>query len=338
MRQNMQYARKLYTMKWVLLAFCIQLSLIDGIAQQIKVVYQGNAADSSFYHFAKMDANSFWAGGEYGILSVMDSNGVLESVRYTNDTVNILELERYEDFIYIATDNAVIYRHNLKTGNTEKKWFKKFDNRCFYDMMIQPDGKLLVCGGHTGIADGLKRIPHGFIAEIDFDTEEISWQWRSIRKFGWSMAKNQHGELYVSTFNGLNSKVKRWNNKRWKNYGKVQGLVHEIAFFEQELWFSGARSIQFAKDGIIGKFENDRATSILCKGNGCIWSMDYCGPMGGVIAVSQKGELIKPDVKRNNIKSTKILSAYTLYDIEQISKHKWALMGHGKGAYTIQFD
>ena len=299
------------------------------------MLLHGIESDSSFYHVKKISNNEFWAGGEYGILKKIDSLGNVSSLNFPNDGIDILKIERIHNYVFIITANAVIYRYDIEKKAFLKKEFPMFKNKCFYDLIELKNGKLLVCGGASGIAKGKRKIPKGFIATIDQDLKEINVVWKSNRKFVWSLSEFENQKILAATFNGLNTQIiKSENLKYWQKDIKIKGLVHEIALFDNQIWYCGTKNIHFKKNGIIGKATKGQKQKILYK-TGCLWSLDIMD--GKIITVTQNCELLQMNKKSNEIEQIKIPKISTLYDIEKISESKILVVGHGKTAYIINF-
>ncbi len=301
--------------------------------QKIHVISQGIESDSSFYHIEKINENEFWAAGEYGILKKIDSLGNVSSQSFPNEGLNILKIIKKENYIFLITDNALIYRYDILNKIFIKKTFPNFKNKCFYDMIALQNGKLMVCGGTSGISKGEKKIPNGFIAILDYDLEEINIVWRSYRKFVWSLLELENGNVLASTFNGLNTRIiKTENYIDWKKDTKIKGLVHEITFFDNNIWYVGARNIHFKENGIIGMKDQKQ---LLLNKTGCLWSMDVIN--GKIISVTANCKLMIFDKNKSEIEQIKNLSPCAFYDIEKISESKIIIVGHGKSIYIIDF-
>jgi len=314
-----------------LVIFLLFYSNIFG--QKIHVISQGIESDSSFYHIEKINENEFWAVGEYGIIKKIDSLGNMSSQSFPNEGLNILKIIKKENYIFIITDNALIYRYDILNKIFIKKTFPNFKNKCFYDIIALQNGKLMVCGGTSGISKGEKKIPNGFIAILDYDLEEITIVWRNYRKFVWSLLELENGNILASTFNGLNTRIiKTENYIDWKKDTKIKGLVHEIRFFDNNIWYVGARNIHFKENGIIGMTNQKQ---LLLNKTGCLWSMELIN--GKIIGVTANCNLTIFDKNKNEIEQIKNLSPYPFYDIEKISESKIIIVGHGKSIYIIDF-
>jgi len=301
--------------------------------QKIHVVSQGIESDSSFYHIEKINENEFWAAGEHGILKKIDSLGNVSSQSFPNEGLNILKIIKKENYVFIVTDNALIYRYDILNKLFIKKTFPNFKNKCFYDIIALQNGKLMVCGGTSGISKNEKKIPNGFIATLDQDLKEISIVWSSYRKFVWSLLELENGNVLASTFNGLNSKIiKSENFIYWNKVTKIKGLVHEIALLDNHIWYSGARNFHYNKDGILGIIDQKE---LLLNKTGCLWSMDVIN--GKIISVAANCKLMLFDKNKSEIEQIKNPFPYPFYDIEKISESKIIIVGHGKSIYIIDF-
>ena len=298
-------------------------------SQSIYTVLQGVDSDSSFYHIEKINSNEYWAGGEYGILKSVDTLGNVNDIYgFENDGKNILAIKKVDDCVFVTTDNSLIYCYNLTTKLWQKKYFKKFKGRCFYDLLELENGKIAICGGATGIATGLKKIPNGFIGLLNFEDEIIDLIWKRKNKFVWSMIENEN-QLHIASFNGINSKIESTNNlKKWKTTSKIKGIVHEINVLDNELWFSGTKSMNYTKSGIYGPVNECKNPRTLTYG-GCVWSMS--GAVNNKLGVTNGGTLLNLHTQEQ----IRVQKAFTLYDLHIISNRKILIVGHGKGIYIV---
>lgn len=323
-------------MKRILNLLFVLLLYANTFAQKIQTVLHGIDSDSSFYHIAKINNNEFWIGGEYGILKTMDTLGNVSNIKYDNVGLNILKIERVNNYVFIATDDAVIYRYDIEKKVFIKKEFPEFKGKCFYDLIALSNGKLMVCGGTKGIAKATKKLPKGFIAIVDMDLNTITTVWKNYRKFVWSLLELDNHKILASTYNGLSTKIIETTDfKHWKTNTQVKGLVHEIALIDNQVWYCGSKNNHYKNEGIIGLNKIDHSKKVICK-TGCIWSMDILNDK--IISVTQSGELLKLDKVTNEFELLKIPDAFTLYDIQKISNKKIVVIGHGHTAYILDFN
>jgi len=323
-------------LKQKILILLFVLPVLNVFGQRVQTILQGSHTDSSFYHVARISDNEFWAGGEHGILKSIDTLGNFKSIPFPHSGLDILKILRVDDYIYIITSNSIICRYDFAAKSFITKQFPKFNGKCFYDLISLPDGRLMVCGGHNGIAQGDIRFPRGFIALLDKDLNEIDVVWKSFRKFVWSLLQVQKDEILAVSFNGFRSRIMKSNNfEQWKKETKVKGLIHEIAQFDDSIWYSGSKNIRYKSIGIWGK-KDQRNSPSSTDHTGCLWSMEQFKE--NVLLASYSGNLITVDTKTSKAELLSIAQGYSLYDMEIISNSKVLVVGHGKGLYFINFD
>lgn len=309
-------------------------SILSG--QNIQVIEQGSRTDSSYYHICKISDNEFWLGGEYGILKKVDSLGNLSNINLPNQGVDILKIEKIKRYVFILTADAVIYRYDIESDTFITKQFPAFRNRCFYDIIELNNDQLLVCGGATGIAAGRPTIPKGFIATLDLNLENIDVVWKHRWKFVWSIIQTDNQETLAVTFNGLRSRILKTKDlTTWKKAEKIKGLIHDVSYIDDQLWYCGTKNISFRKNGIFGKLDTDHKLTKV-KRTGCLWRLDTIDKH--IVSVTYSGELLKIDPHSREITLLSIPKKYALYDIEQISNSQVLVVGRGKMAYLVDVE
>jgi hypothetical protein len=248
------------------------------------------------------------------------------------DGFNILKAERVGDFVLIATDDSRLMKYDLLSKTLQKVDFKKYKNRCFYDFLVLPTGKILLCGGSTGISKGEKKIPYGFIAITDYALTAPKKIWRSFRKFAWSLLLKNDGTVTAAVFNGVNTRLIQTKNlSHWKKSKKINGLVHEIKMKgnQEDMSYVGTAGIHYNQKGIIGL---DGKNCMTIDSSGCFWSQEFSDDFQ--IICSQKGQLyfFKNGQYKNMVQ---LPTSFPLYDMKVISKQKLLVVGHGKCAFII---
>lgn len=299
--------------------------------QNIQTLQLGNDNDSSYYHLTKIGPNEFWAGGEYGILTVFDTLGNMRSISLPLDGAAILKMERKDSYAFIITDDCTIIKYNLTDQTFIKRKFHGFRNKCFYDMIFTNDNKIILCGGSTGISKAQKKLPRGFIGVTNLDLDQPKIVWKSYRKFVWSVKETANNEFLAATFNGINTKILRsTNGLNWRRHNKIKGLVHEINTIENKIFYCGTGGIHFNKDGFIQK-ENQKKQ--VFPNEGCFWSMETSSQLP--IVVTQKGKVLI-GVKNDSFQHFKLPTNFPIYDLEQVSENKFMVVGHGKCAFIFE--
>jgi hypothetical protein len=301
-------------------------------AQTMTTLQLGNDNDSSYYHLTKITDNEYWACGEMGIITKFDSLGHFQSMDIQTDGFNILKAERVGNYVLLATDDSRIMKYDLMSKTLQKVDFKRYKNRCFYDFLVLPTGKILLCGGTTGISKGEKLIPFGFIAITDSSLSEPKKIWKSYRKFAWSLLAKKDGSVTAAVFNGVNTRLINTKNLvHWKKQKKINGLVHEIKIKDNqdEMSYVGTASLHYNRKGIIALDDKNKMT---IDSSGCFWSQEFSDDFQ--IICSQKGQLyfFKNGQYKNMVQ---LPTSFALYDMKVISKQKLLVVGHGKCAFII---
>jgi hypothetical protein len=280
--------------------------------------------DSSFYSICQINKNEFWIGGENGILFRCDSNANISRSTLNTEGCTILKMVKQDPFVFMITDSQVIFRYHLPSSKLEKFTMSGFRKKCFYDIALLPNGKIMLCGGNKQVARVKKCIPNGFIAETDTSLNHLKITWKNARKFVWSLAY-ENNMIYASTFNGFNSRVIQKNtNGKWEKKRKFKGIAYRIYADDLGLSSLGAENMKFRKNGIL--HENEKSQVI--QSSGCIWNRK-CDEQKTYF-VSNNGDLILKDKARNTIEKKSIADGISFYDLEKIASNKWMIVGHGK--------
>ena len=284
--------------------------------------------DSSFYSICQINNNEFWIGGENGILFRCDSNANISRSNLNTEGCTILKMVKQDPFVFMITDSQVIFRYHLPSSKLEKFTMSGFRKKCFYDIALLPDGKIILCGGNKQVARVKKCIPYGFIAETDTSLNQLKITWKNARKFVWSLAYERN-TIYASTFNGINSRVIQKNiNGKWERKTKFKGIAYRIYSDDNRISAMGSENMKFRKNGII----YEKANTQVIQSSGCIWNRK-CDDQKTYF-VSNNGDLIRQDKAQNTIEKTSISKGISFYDLEKIASNKWMIVGHGK---TILF-
>jgi hypothetical protein len=324
-----------FRLSFILIFSFFLLNLAKSSAQIIEEINVGSDIDSSYYDVYQLAEGDIWLGGEFGVLKRMRTDGTIQSIVYPNKGSNILKFFRIDDFLYIAADHGTIYKFNLLTEQISKTEFPNFKNRCFYDLTYNNAGKLIVCGGSSGIGRGKKRIPMGFVASIDTSlTQEPEVIWKNSRKFVWALSQEREKGFSAAIFNGTHSTIYHFTeaNKDSTSKGvKVKGLIHALNNIDGRLVYSGCRSIQYHKRGIWG-FEDDRSS---------YRTIDKAGIICNVIKLNsklygftQQGSLLELS-NNSNLIIYQTPNASAFYEALAMNKQTLLLAGHGKSLIKI---
>jgi hypothetical protein len=330
-RIKIDFMKWLFKWGFILLIGC---RLVAG--QATTFLMKGTQDDSSFYSIKKISDNEYWAGGQNGLLKRIDSSGNVSSINFPNDGSDILKIEQVNNYVYLVTSNAVIYKYDMVKKVFTRKQFSAFRNKCFYDMILLKNGGLLVCGGAKRIEKGKRVIPRGFIAYINPEADSIKLIWSCYRKFVWSLCNDSAGGIMASAYNGFNSEIIKTENLiSWNKMTRIKGLVYSIYPVGSQLYYCGSKTINYREDGIFGFVSNSFRQNIVKK-SGCIWRM--LSAHGKILAITNSRELL--DINGENSISGKFSMPVTgtMYCIEKITESKLLIAGHGKELLMVKLN
>lgn len=315
------------------------LASLTAHAQTLKTLCQGKSEDSSYYHIAQISNNEYWVGGEYGILHKVDSLGNDTPISYPSNGLGILHIERVGGYVFLTTQNAVIYRYDLNHKTWKTKRFESYTNHAFYSLVPLQNGKLLVCGGSTTVAGGGKAMPHGFIAEVDTGLMEIKTLYSRRTQFVWTAMQLENSDVIAACYNGRITKIKRSILEgRWHTWYRKKALVHEIYSSNGSLKYCGARSFRINKNGVEGNLES-KPGKYQNKNSGCIWSA-VNWHYNGLLGCTQNGMLVQMHMNckcsEAQMKPIQMPVSYPMYDMQWISRNRLLIVGHGRSMYLLE--
>ena len=289
--------------------------------------------DSSYYDVFKLSNGKIWMGGEFGILKQLSGN-TLEKIHIPNNGSNILKITQVGDEVYIAADHGTIYRYNLNTKQSVRKVFPGFENLCFYDILPEKDGKLIVCGGNSGIGKGNVRIPKGFIARIDAQLNEApEIIWSNKFQFAWSLCRDEKGNIATAIFNGRNTRIVEISEQgKFETKATVKGLVHSLNLLQNKLMYAGTQSFRYKQNGTWG-IVGDPASHRVIKNSGFISGLVGYNEM--VIGYSQQGRVF--NLQSND--QAVLLETPSGAVYEAVADAEGILfVGHGKSCFRLNLQ
>jgi hypothetical protein len=308
-------------------AILLSCSLQGQLAIQLeKAAHQ----DSSYYDVFRLKNGSIWLGGEFGIIKQLNGNK-LEKIEIPNNGSNILKIAQVNNQVFIAADQGTLYRYDLNTKTAVRKVFRGFENLCFYDILPDADGKLLVCGGSSGIGKGKIRIPRGFIARIDSNlTEEPEILWESKFHFVWSLCRDEAGEIAAAIYNGRNTKVSILDNQGILHPKfNVKGLVHSLNFVQNKLMYCGTPSFRYKNDGTYGVVGDLKSHTVI-KNSGFLSGLVAYNEL--LVGYSQQGKVYNLITEKPEI----LLETNSGAVYEAVADQDGILfVGHGKSCFRM---
>lgn len=318
-------------MKLVILAFMLTFSMLSANAQTVRHISQSTSGDSSFYDMLRLSTGEIWLGGEYGILKRFTGQS-LSSIDYPNTGVNILRIVESNNFIFLAADKGTLYRMHKPSGTWTVKQFEGYRNQCFYDMMTDTDGSLLLCGGSSGIGKGKIRIPRGFVLRLDTSlNQEPKVIWSEIRRFAWTLSKDADNQTVFSVFNGINSRLYRIGADQNLNKGeKIKGLVHSLSLSNNRLVYGGCAGLRYKHKGMWGYTDDAQSRRIIRRAG---FISNVIEHENKLIAFSQQGQVWELSPEQNRLVWSG--SCGSLYEGVSADGLIW-LAGHGKTFLSLQ--
>lgn len=308
-------------------------SLLLSCSAQGQLAYQIERAaheDSSYYDVFKLSNGKIWMGGEFGILKQFTDNQV-EKIDIPNNGSNILKITQVGNLVFIAADHGTLYRYDLTTKTASRKECKGFENLCFYDILPDNQGNLLLCGGSSGIGKGKVRIPRGFIAKIDQDfSAEPKVLWSNKFQFVWSLARDQNGEIATAVYNGVNTNIFTIDAAgALHQETKVKGLVHSLNLVQGKLMYCGTSSFRYKRNGTWGIVGDSQSHQVIKK----------AGFISGIVAFnsrvvgySQQGQVfdLQPDSSLMILETSSGAVYEAVADADGI-----VFVGHGKSCFKL---
>ena len=314
--------------KVILPALLLSCSAQGQLAHQIE---RAAHEDSSYYDVFRLSNGKIWMGGEYGILKQLSDNQV-QKIEIPNNGSNILKITQVGNIVFIAADHGTLYRYDLLTKTAIRKECKGFENLCFYDIMPDNQGNLLLCGGSSGIGKGKVRIPRGFIAKIDESfSSEPKLIWSNKFQFVWSLSRDEKGEIATAIYNGINTNIFSIANEGSLHHkAKVKGLVHSLNLVENQLMYCGTSSFRYKRNGtwgVVGKASSHQV-------------IKNAGFMAGIVAFnnqivgySQQGQVYNLRADEPSI----ILETLSGAVYEAVAEDDGIVfLGHGKSCFKVQ--
>lgn len=318
-------------MKLFILTIMLTFSMLSANAQTVRHISQSTSGDSSFYDMLRLQAGEIWLGGEYGILKRFTGQS-LSNIAYPNTGKNILRIAESGDYIFLAADKGTLYRLHKPSGTWLVKQYEAYRNQCFYDMMADTDGSLLLCGGSSGIGKGKIRIPRGFVLRLDTNLQqEPQVLWSETRRFAWTLSRDASNRVVFSVFNGINSRLYRIDAAQNLNKGeKIKGLVHSLSLSNNRLVYGGCAGLRYKHKGMWGYTDDAQSRRIIRRAG---FISNVIEHENKLIAFSQQGQVweLAPE-------QTRLLwsgSFGSLYEGVSADGLIW-LAGHGKTFLSLQ--
>ncbi len=318
----------------VLCLVILTLYILPSQGQQYRVLSSNYHKDSSIYAVAQVSQNAFWMGGENAYIKEVNEKGEVSDLDISLEGMDVLKITADDSSIYIVGTGPRIFIVNKSTKAVKKYSFEsKLRKRCFYDILLLPNNKMMLCGGDSRIAEATKVLPIGFIAICDRSNPDSTFEIikNNRLKFMFTMEYNPAtNEVYASTFNGINSIIYKSSNSgiQWTKVCKVSGIIHDLQFDDDgKLWFAGSQGMKYRKNGMFGYIQNNQIVK-RTSSSGCLWRL--CQIEDDFYAPSVSGSLLKISKKTLEFTTEKTSMNGALYTLANFSNKALIICGHGK--------
>jgi hypothetical protein len=321
----------MFKIKFLILALLFSSPALGQLARQIELTAH---EDSSYYNVYRLSNGIIWMGGESGIIKQIINDRV-EIIEIPNNGSNILKITQVGNLVFLAADHGTLYCYDLVTQTAKRKECKGFENLCFYDILIDKQGNLLLCGGSSGIGKGKIRIPRGFIASIDQEfSKEPKILWSNKFQYVWSLAEVEDGEIAAAIYNGINTNIFTINTDGAAIHykAKVKGLVHSLNFIQDKLMYCGSPSFRYKRNGTWGIVGDSRSHHII-KNSGFISGLVAYKNL--VIGYSQQGQVfhLQPDSYSIILETNSGAVYEAVADEDGI-----VFVGHAKSCFKVKLE
>ncbi|RMG61728.1 MAG: hypothetical protein D6722_19225 [Bacteroidetes bacterium] len=292
--------------------------------------------DSSYYEVARIDAHTWWVGGENGILYALSDSGTRQVLTPPGPPVNILKIRRSGDQVYLTGDQGTLFRYDLLSGQWQRRSLPAPYRRIsFYDFAIVPEsGTLVLVGGHQKIAKGHLAPPRGIMLRLPMSLEGAPERvWAHPGRFVWAIRRGlQPDEFIAVAFNGHHSRlwISRDGGQTFSPEARLPGLVHHLLVHEGHIWYSGTRDLRFRRTGMVGRVGEDPH---YMDDIGCVWSLlPQAG--GGSLLLTQAGTVLSWAGGEEAPQSLVSMPG-PVYEGASMTGSAWVLVGHGRRLFRL---
>ena len=302
--------------------------------QDFTSIVQSNILnDSSFYDIKKMTPNSFWVGGEKGILMEINSDFEKRYIPYPNQGVNILKIDKFSDNHYVlCADQGTIYHYYKNENKWEIQHLKGFKGKVIYNFATLNDKVAFICGGNSKIASSKKAIPNGFI----YKTEDggITWKkvYKSIGSMIWDLDVVDN-KIVALKYNLRGSRLITFNNQVNKIESKsrlYKILAHE---YNADLkMLVGANDFHIYNSGKIINCVSNKEISFKT----LVWDIISFNSIK--IGSSCSGKIVLINKAENFQKEIQCPSKFNLYGIISVNDNSVLLIGSNKTILKLQLN
>lgn len=299
-------------------------------AQNYLPLSTGNDSDPSFYDIVKLSDNLFFAGGEKGRMLLLDSNKVVSAINLPDSLAfDILKILPLKKNLWISLRSGHLIKFSPEKEQISEIILPKFLHKhCIYDMVEANDSTLLLCGGSQNVAKGHIDIPNGFIASINLNTRHLEVLYKNKLSFVWSLKKHQN-KYFAAAYQSHLSRTQILNlnlEGPISHFTTINALIHEIKASGSTLIFTGSKTLNYKKTGVICLIDSNQNKKRFEFSGGGIF--DVIPWQNKIIGANFKGDVLCFDMTNHSIRITKTGNT-AIYAIVPICPDKFYMAGHG---------
>jgi len=148
----------------IFLVFICLIYITSSVAQDVSVdiISSSNIkSDTSYYAASRFNDTSFIITGEYGIIQIMNNEGIVYKTINSNTSKDIFDICCIGNRQFIASgDSGTIIHINNETASNSAIY--KHKKSCLYSI-TNHNNDIYISGGNSKLARGVKAVPKGFI-------------------------------------------------------------------------------------------------------------------------------------------------------------------------------
>ncbi|MEN9522134.1 MAG: hypothetical protein RL065_511 [Bacteroidota bacterium] len=302
--------------------------------QEFTPIVQSNILnDSSFYDIKKMTANSFWVGGEKGILFEINSVFEKKYIPYPNQGVNILKIDKFSENHYVlCADQGTIYHYFKNENRWEIQHLRGFKGKVIYNFAALNDKIAYICGGNSKIAASKKAIPNGFI----YKTEDGGFTWKKVYKSIGSMIWDLDvidKKVIALKYNIRGSRLITLSNQ--KNKVESKGKLYKLLAHEYNAdlkMLVGANDFHIYNSGKIINCSNNSEINF----KNLVWDITSFNSLK--IGSSCSGKIVLINHNGTLKQEIQCPSKFNLYGIISVNDNSLLIIGSNKTILKLQLN
>jgi hypothetical protein len=295
--------------------FCLLLFFgTKTINAQVKELFKSDWTHA-IYDVKKINDSTIICVGENGVFYDADIFTLKKNEFQVGNKISWLNIVAFsKDTAFVIGDNNSIGYCVFNGGG---KISSRKSERAHYSGIRLRD-KIIAVGGNVGVANGLKKIPNGFVTEISENNRKMLAKKRFRFFFHVDQLPNQ--EIWCYGYGISNTKIYKLKDGKLQKIKKIKRLIHRAYTTKNVILLCGTNSFRRQNALII---YNEKEFEFL--GQDVIWDVAICGNY--IIGAGSKGRIYKID--KNTLIPEIIKTDYqeNFYRIAVMNDHQCILGG-----------